>query len=73
MTLLIPLAVIYGFGLVLTALIAGTTYSIERGYDDERARRAATWLLGSPIWPILAFLALLKLLAQAKATLKEDE
>lgn len=72
MTLLITLAVIYVIGFVLTALIAGIIYSIEKDYYDESARRAATWLLGSPLWPILVLRALIRLLAQAKDTLKED-
>ena len=70
--LLITLAIIYGVGFVLTALIAGTVYSLEKDYGDDDARRAATWLLGSPVWPILVFRALLGTLAQAKETLKEE-
>lgn len=74
MTLLITLAIIYGVGFVLTALIAGIAYGINRdtGWDDEE-RTAARWLIGSPVWPVLVFRALIHLLAAAKATLKEDD
>lgn len=72
MTTLITLAIIYGAGVVVTALFAGIAYSIEKDYGVEEARRAARWLLGSPAWPVLVFRALLALFAQAKETLKED-
>lgn len=73
MTLLITLAVIYGAGLIVTVIVSGITYSIEKDYGDEDARRAARWLLGSPVWPILVFRTLLGMLAAAKETLKGDQ
>ncbi len=70
---LIALAVLYGIGLVITLLASGITYSIEKDFDEEAARRAAAWLLGAPFWPFLVFRAVLKLLADAKESLKEGE
>lgn len=67
------LAVFYGLGMVITAIIAGISFSFEKEYGDEDARRAALWLIGAPIWPLLVIRALLVLITQAKAALTEKE
>lgn len=73
MTLLATLVILYGVGVVLTLFTSGLAYVLNRDIYDDMARTAAKWFIASPLWPILVIRAFLKLLAQAKDTLKGDD
>lgn len=75
-TLLTVLTGVYVIGVGLSALFASAVYAFERStspYDDKATLRAAAkWLIGAPVWPVLVFRAVSRLIRSALADLREE-
>ena len=74
----------YGIGVIVTAVVAATEFSYEKGmekidkewgveHDGTAKRRAASMLLGAPVWPALLYRAAVRTVRDAQATLRDEE
>lgn len=66
-------AILYGVGVVISALIGSMMLFVPISDDDLEKRRGAKLIVLSPVWPVLAVVGVAFVWRKAKVTLSKDE